>query len=169
MRGWLQIYWFCSIKCICTKKWKREILVFWGYHFVIQKLYYHNGQIRLRTEEWFCQSICYFWILFDFQISLYWFWNDWNCNNNLMFLLPRISFLQEGFFIFINSSTCCYSNSKVSPGMKFERIFRFMVKPHTSNIRMTYKYIRVIYGWHASTYERHTDDIQEHPSDIRMT
>ena len=28
---------------------------------------------------------------------------------------------------------------------------RFMVKPHTSDIRMRYEYIRVTYGWHTST------------------
>ena len=44
-----------------------------------------------------------------------------------------------------------------------------MVKSHTSNIRMIYKYIRVRYGWHTSTYEWHTDDIRLHMSDIRMT
>ena len=46
---------------------------------------------------------------------------------------------------------------------------RFMVKPHTSDIRMTYEYIRAKYGWHTSTYEWHTDNIREHMSDIRMT
>ena len=46
---------------------------------------------------------------------------------------------------------------------------RFMIKPHTSHIRMTREYIRVTYGWHTSTYEWHTDDIQVHKSDIRMT
>ena len=62
-------------------------------------------------------------------------------------------------------------------------LLRFMVKPHThdirvhtSDIRMTYEYIRVTYGWHTSTYDWHTstydwhtDDIQLHTSDIRMT
>ena len=47
--------------------------------------------------------------------------------------------------------------------------FGFMVKPHTSDIRMIYEYIRVTYGWHTSTYERHTDDIRVHTSDIRLT
>ena len=56
---------------------------------------------------------------------------------------------------------------------------RFKVKPHMSDIRMTYKCIRGTYGWHTSTYERHTDDIESlrvtygwhrvHTSDIRMT
>ena len=40
---------------------------------------------------------------------------------------------------------------------------------HTSDIRMTYEYIRVTYRWHTSTYEWHTDDIRVHTSDIRMT
>ena len=31
-----------------------------------------------------------------------------------------------------------------------------MVKPHTSDIRMTYPYIRVRYGWHTSTYQWRT-------------
>ena len=62
-----------------------------------------------------------------------------------------------------------------------------MVKPHTSDIRMTDEYIRVTYGWHTSTYEWrtddmrvtyrwhmstyewHTDNIRVHTSDIRMT
>ena len=44
-----------------------------------------------------------------------------------------------------------------------------MVKLHTSDIRMTYEYIRVTYGRHASAYEWHTDDIRVHTSDIRMT
>ena len=30
---------------------------------------------------------------------------------------------------------------------------RFMVKPHTSDIRMTYEYIRVTYEQHTTTYE----------------
>ena len=45
----------------------------------------------------------------------------------------------------------------------------FMVKPHTSDIRMTYDYIRVTYGWHTSIYEWHTNDIRVHTSAIRMT
>ena len=44
-----------------------------------------------------------------------------------------------------------------------------MVKPHTSDTRMTYEYIGVTCGWHMSTYEWHTDDIRVHTSDIRMT
>ena len=44
----------------------------------------------------------------------------------------------------------------------------FMVKPQTSDIRMTYDYIRVIYEWHTSTYNWHTDVIWMHTSDIRM-
>ena len=36
------------------------------------------------------------------------------------------------------------------------------IKAHTSDIRMTYEYIRVTYEWHTS-------DIQVHPSDIQMT
>ena len=39
---------------------------------------------------------------------------------------------------------------------------------HTSDIRMTYEYIRVTYGWHTGTYEWHTDDIQIHTTDILM-
>ena len=46
---------------------------------------------------------------------------------------------------------------------------RFMVKPHTSDIRMTYEHIRVTYGWHTSTYECHMDDIRVHMNDISMT
>ena len=38
------------------------------------------------------------------------------------------------------------------------------IRVHTSDIGMTYKYIRMAYGWHTSyiwmTYEWHTDDIQ---------
>ena len=55
-------------------------------------------------------------------------------------------------------------------------IKRSMVKPHASDIRMTYEYIRVTYeyiqvtyGWHTSTCEWHTDDILVHTSDIRIT
>ena len=62
----------------------------------------------------------------------------------------------------------------------------FMVKPRTSDIQMTYEYIRVaygwhrsdtrmtyeyiqvMYGWHTSTYERHTDVTLVHTTDIRM-
>ena len=55
---------------------------------------------------------------------------------------------------------------------------RFMVKPHTSDIRMTFEYIRVTYGWHTRTnewwwhtrtYEWHTNDTWVHTSDMRMT
>ena len=45
----------------------------------------------------------------------------------------------------------------------------FMLKPQTSDKRMTYEHIRVRYGWHMSTYEWHTDDKWVHTSDIRMT
>ena len=45
---------------------------------------------------------------------------------------------------------------------------RVMVKPQTSDIWMTYEYIRVTYSWHTSTYEWHTSDIWVHTSDIRM-
>ena len=63
----------------------------------------------------------------------------------------------------------------------------FMVKPHTSDMRVTYewytsdiwvtyKYTRVTYEWHACTYEWHTstyvsntDDMRLHASDIWMT
>ena len=45
----------------------------------------------------------------------------------------------------------------------------FMVKSHTSDIRMTYEDIRVTFRWHASTYEWHTDDIRVNASDILMT
>ena len=44
-----------------------------------------------------------------------------------------------------------------------------MVKPLTSDIRMTYEYIWVTYEWHASTYEWHADDMRVHTSDTRMT
>ena len=50
-----------------------------------------------------------------------------------------------------------------------------MVKPHTSDIRMTYEYIRVAYRRHTSRYEWHTngvrvhtDDLQAYRSDIQM-
>ena len=46
---------------------------------------------------------------------------------------------------------------------------RLMVKPQTSNIRMTYDYIRVTYGWHTSTYEWHTSDIRMTCEYIRVT
>ena len=45
----------------------------------------------------------------------------------------------------------------------------FMLKPQTSDKRMTYEHIRVRYGWHMSTYEWHTDDKWVHTSDIRIT
>ena len=51
-----------------------------------------------------------------------------------------------------------------------------MVKPRASNIRvhtsdmwMTYEYIRMTYGWHTSAYEWHTKDLRGNTSDIRMT
>ena len=42
---------------------------------------------------------------------------------------------------------------------------RFMVKPHISDIRMTYEYIQVTYGWHTGAYGWHTDDIWVHTSE----
>ena len=44
----------------------------------------------------------------------------------------------------------------------------FMVKPHTSDIQMTYEFIRVIHGWHTSAYKWYTDDTQVHTCDIQM-
>ena len=46
---------------------------------------------------------------------------------------------------------------------------RFMVNPHTTDIRMAYEYIRVTHGWHTNTYEWYMDDIRVHRSDIVMT
>ena len=43
------------------------------------------------------------------------------------------------------------------------------IRTHTSDMWITYEYIRVTYGWHTSTYDWHTDDIQVNTSDIRMT
>ena len=43
------------------------------------------------------------------------------------------------------------------------------IRVHTSDIEMTYEYIRVTYGWHTSTHEWHTDDIRVPTSDMRMT
>ena len=37
--------------------------------------------------------------------------------------------------------------------VKYITIFGFMVKPHKSDIRITYEYIRVTHRWYASTYE----------------
>ena len=52
-----------------------------------------------------------------------------------------------------------YNTIQLSSGKAY---LRFIVKPHTSYIRMTYEYIRVKYDWHA-------DDIWVHTSGIRMT
>ena len=51
------------------------------------------------------------------------------------------------------------------------RLKRFMVKPHTSDIQMTYEYIRVTYGWYTSTYEWHENVMtcEWHLSEILMT
>ena len=84
---------------------------------------------------------------------------------------------------------CIYPDYKLSWSLTFSCSFkgRFVVKPHTNDIRMTYKYIRVIYAWHTSdiwmtyqfigvtyrwhtnTYKWHRGDIRAHTSDIRMT
>ena len=42
------------------------------------------------------------------------------------------------------------------------------IRVHTSDIRVTYKYIRVTSGWHTSSYEWYTDDIRVHTSDMRI-
>ena len=63
---------------------------------------------------------------------------------------------------FVNSAVhaeCFFSESSC-----FQR---FMVKAHTSDIRMTYEYIPVTCGWHTSTYQWHTDDIRVHTSTYR--
>ena len=68
------------------------------------------------------------------------------------------------------------------PGNRGEGI-GFMVKPHrddiqghTSDTGMTYKYIRVTYGWDTSTHDWHTngirvhiDKIWAHTNDMQMT
>ena len=51
----------------------------------------------------------------------------------------------------------------------FTRFVWFVAKLHTSDVQMTYEYIRVTYGWRMSIYEWHTDDKQVHTSDIPMT
>ena len=43
------------------------------------------------------------------------------------------------------------------------------IRVRTSDIRVTYEYIRVTYGWRTSIYEWHTDDIRKHTSDMRIT
>ena len=50
--------------------------------------------------------------------------------------------------------------------MKMSTSNRFMVKPQTSDIRMTYEYIGVTYGWHTSTYEWHADVIRVQTNDM---
>ena len=42
------------------------------------------------------------------------------------------------------------------------------IRVHTSDIWMTYEYIRVTYGLHTSTNEWHTDNIRVHTRDIRI-
>ena len=44
------------------------------------------------------------------------------------------------------------------------------IRVYTSDMRMTYEYIRVTHGWNSSIYEWHTNDIwiRVHTSDIRM-
>ena len=54
-------------------------------------------------------------------------------------------------------------------GKTTDKWHRNDIRVHTSDIGMTYKYLRVTYGWHMSTYEWHTDDIREHTSDTWMT
>ena len=68
------------------------------------------------------------------------------------------------------------AEKKVYSFDKTIRNIRFMVKPQTSDIRMTYEYVRVTYeyiqmryGWHTIIYEWHTDDIRVNTSDISMT
>ena len=91
------------------------------------------------------------------------------CTSCLHILLETCYFLT--FIVHVSSHflqstlhwSCCTLFSSIhSPS-------RFMVKPHTSDIRMTYEYKRVTYGWDTSTYEWHTDEIRVHTSDIRMT
>ena len=68
------------------------------------------------------------------------------------------------------------AEKKVYSFDKTIRNIRFMVKPQTSDIRMTYEYVRVTYeyiqmryGWHTIIYEWHTDDIRVNTSDMSMT
>ena len=91
------------------------------------------------------------------------------CTSCLQILLETCYFIT--FIVYVSSHflqstlhwSCCTLFSSVhSPS-------RFMVKPHASDIRMTYEYKRVTYWWDTSTYEWHTDDIRVHASDIRMT
>ena len=78
-------------------------MVFWRYPFIIQKLYYQNRPFRFRTEDWIYQylCLCYLWILFVLQISLYWFWSDSNCSNNFMVSLPQYDFCGMDFLYWL--------------------------------------------------------------------
>ena len=88
----------------------------------------------------------------------------------------------EGSYIALIGSQAflCFGIRKRTKIICFKNILlRFMVKPQTSDIWMTYEYITYRWHtstseWHTSTYEWHTDDIQTynlrvHTTDIRMT
>ena len=117
--------------------------------------------------------------------------------HNLELLLAGIQSMNDGKFInyqsilFLEKNCYISLRSTSSENLKYS-IFNvnclwfyhepgFMVKPytsdirmttsayewhtddigvHTSDIRMTYEYIWVTYRWHSSTYEWHTDDMQ---------
>ena len=60
--------------------------------------------------------------------------------------------------------TKIFNSVYVSPDIRW-----LVVKLQTSDIRVTYEYIRRTFGCHTSTYEWQRDDIRVHTSNIRMT
>ena len=62
-----------------------------------------------------------------------------------------------------------YITKKYNQSIKELKATRFMVKPRTSDIRMTYEYIRVTFRWHTSKFEWHAGDMRVHTSNILMT
>ena len=75
----------------------------------------------------------------------------------------------------LTSATLIVFRLLMVPGKTTDEWHTDDIPVHTSDIRMTYEYIRVTYRWHTSdiplhttTCKWHTGDIRVHTADIRM-
>ena len=128
-----------------------------------------------------------FWVKkYDYKKVLWWWFFEWTlvppkkCTRRIHLSLVfscKLTKFRRTIFLYNTSDACfcdCYKPFLIYGGsnifMSYHNILSgFMVKPHTSDIRMTYEYIRVTCRWHASIYEWHTKEIRVHTSDIQVT
>ena len=117
-------------------------------------LFYRNGD---QTPERKLLEICH-------QPDARWGF----CSSNLVFYHCNILNIGRLILVLFHRKVPHNSADRQNKDLSLKFRSMFMVQPQTSDMRMTYEYIRVTYGWHTSTYEWHTGDIRVHESGLRI-